>query len=52
MLAVKLILRTTLICKLGNTFYFGLGKGIQGREVEEEGLVSVIFRFLSASIRS
>lgn len=38
MLAIKLILRATLICKLGNTFYLGLRKGVQGTEVEGEDL--------------
>lgn len=52
MLAIKLILRATLICKVGNTFYFRLSKGAQGKEVEGEDLVSVAFRFLNASTRS
>lgn len=51
MLAIQLILRATLICKLGNTFYFRLSKGAQGKRVEGEVLVSVAFRFLSASTR-
>lgn len=31
--AIKLILRATLICKLGMTFYFGLRTGVQGEKV-------------------
>lgn len=46
MLVIKLILRATLICKLGNTFYFGLRKGGGSRP-----LVSVALRFLSSSTR-
>lgn len=33
LLAIKLILRATLMCELGNTFYFRLRKGVEEEEI-------------------
>ena len=52
MLAIKLILRATLICKLGTTFYFGLRTGVQGEKVRGSPLPSVAFGHVGARTRS